>query len=79
MDPGRRDEVDGLLERVRRSGDRQAILAILARLPREEFEAFQSGASVPQALEFGERALTFRAVEIARAQLEEAQQLRARR
>jgi hypothetical protein len=79
VDADTRAEIDGLLERVRRSGDPDAILAILTRLPQEEFEAFQQGASMPQALEFGERVLTYRAVEVARAQLDEARRARARR
>ena len=56
-----------------------AILDILIQLPQEEFEAFQQGTSVPKDLAFGERALTFRAVELALAQLDEARQIRARR
>lgn len=74
---GQRAEVDDLLERVRRSGDSEAILDILTRLPQDEFESFKAGESVPEALEFPERALTSRAVELALAQLDEAQQARA--
>jgi hypothetical protein len=74
-----RAEVDELLERVRRSGDRKAILDLLVRLPRAEFESFEQGGSVPQALDFGDRALNRRALGLAFDQLAEARRLRARR
>jgi hypothetical protein len=77
-DSGTKEEIDELLERVRRSGDREAILAIVIGLPKQEFEALESGASVPQALEFGDHALTLQAVGLARAQLDQARQARAR-
>ena len=76
---GDRKDLDELLSRLRRSGDHRAILDILVRLPRNEFEAFEQGTAVPDALEFPEQALTARAVEIGLAQLDEARMLRARR
>jgi hypothetical protein len=79
VDPDKKEEIDLLLERVRRSGDSKAILDILTRLPQQDFEAFRTGASVPDAFEFGDKALTYRAVEVARAQIDEAQEVRARR
>jgi hypothetical protein len=77
VDAGRQREVDELLERVRRSRDSRAILDILVRLPQAEFDALEKGGAVPAALDLGERALTYRAVEIALQQLEEARRLRA--
>jgi hypothetical protein len=79
MDAGSRSEVDELLARIRRSGDSQAILGILTRLPQKEFDAFARGEAVPDDLELGERALSLRAVEIARAQMDEAQRRGGRR
>ena len=79
IDPERKQEIDDLLEQVRRSSDPEFVLDLLIQLPQEEFEAFEAGTSVPGALEFRERALTVRAVKLALAQLEEAQQVRARR
>jgi len=79
IDPERRLEIDELLQRVRHATDRDEILAILLRLPPGEFEAFTRGDSVPEALEFPERALTYRAVELARAQVEQAKTARAHR
>jgi hypothetical protein len=77
IEPQRQREIDELLERVRRSGDSAAILKILLALPAEEFEAFARGESVPPALELGERTLTYRAVELARSQIEAARAQRA--
>jgi len=79
IDPERRAEVDELLARIRRSGDAKAIREVLVHLPPDAFEAFARGDSVPDALEFPERALTFRAVELARAQLDEVRAARAPR
>jgi hypothetical protein len=70
-------ELDGLLELVRHSNDPEGILSILIGLPQAEFEDFAKGASVPEALEFGEHALTKRAVELARIQLPEARRARS--
>jgi hypothetical protein len=75
--PEKRREVDELLERIHRSGDGIAILELLIELPQEEFEAFETGAAVPEALEFEERALSYRAVEVARMKLDEARRARA--
>lgn len=72
-------EVDGLLDRIRRSGDSEAIRKVLLHLPPAEFETFVRGESVPKALEFQERALTYRAVALARTQIEEVQATRTRR
>jgi hypothetical protein len=74
--PGRQRELDELLERIRRSGDPDAIRAILQRLPPDELDAFERGESVPEALEFPERALTYRAVQLARAQTVKARETR---
>lgn len=79
VDADLQERVDDLLGRIRRSGDPQAILDVLVRLPQEEFDAFASGASVPEDLEFGERALDARAVEIAMGQLDQARGMRDRR
>jgi hypothetical protein len=79
LDDERRAEVDRLLDDLRRSGDQQAILTILTRMPEAEFDAFQRGAAVPAAFGFGEKMLTRRAVESARSQLDEARRLRAAR
>jgi len=79
VDGVKQDEVDDLLDRVHRSGNSQAILELLTDLSQKEFQAFEQGASVPAALEFGEPALTARAVELALAQLERARQIRANR
>lgn len=78
MDDARRAEVDELLQRVRLARDPKAILAVLTQLPREEFEAFEKGESVPEALVFPERALTLRAVNIALGQIDEARKARGR-
>ena len=79
LDDKARDQLDELLGRVRRSGDRGAILEILTELPESEFDALRRGSAVPEALEFGERALNLQALELAMAQLDQAQLLRARR
>jgi len=78
-DPRSRREVERMLGDLRRSQDAAAILELLVRLPDEDFRAFEREESVPAGLEFDDRALTYRAVGIARAQLEEARQARARR
>lgn len=78
-DSERREEINALLERVHRSGDTDAILDVLTKLPQKEFETFQAGTSIPKDLEFGERALTRRAVELAVTQIEAARRLRATR
>src|SRR5688572_2785781 len=75
--PQQRAEIDELLERIRRSGDASAIMDLLLRLPPAEFEALARGESVPKGLEFNERALTYRAVGIARARIEQARAARA--
>jgi hypothetical protein len=72
VDARRQRALDEMLERIRRSGDADAIRAILQQLPPDELEAFARGERVPSALEFPERALTFRAVQLARAQTEQA-------
>jgi hypothetical protein len=77
LDSWIREDVDGLLERIRRSGDAQAILAILLRLDSGDFEAFASGQVVPGELEFPESSLTQRAVSIAQAQIENARRARS--
>jgi len=74
-----REEVEDLLARVRRSGDAPAILDAIVHLSNKDFEALESSRQVPEALEYPERALTLRAVEIALAQLDEARRLRASR
>lgn len=79
IDSERQAEVSDLLERVLRSGDADAILDILTGLSPAEFEALQHGGSVPAALQFPERALTYRAVDLALALLDEARHRRARR
>jgi hypothetical protein len=76
VDARRQRELDGLLERIRRSGDADTIRAILQQLPPDELDAFERGESVPEALEFPERALTYRAVQLARAQTEQARETR---
>ena len=76
---GTNEAVDDLLGRIRRASNSQAILATLTELSREEFEALAEGTSVPEVLQFPERALTARAVETALAQLDKARALRARR
>lgn len=78
MEPERRAEFDALLERVRRSGDAPAILALLVALPQEAFEAFESSRRVPPQFEYPERALTMRVVAIALEQLPEARRRRAK-
>jgi hypothetical protein len=76
VDPDRRAEVDELLDRVRRSGDPEAILAILVDLSPAEFDAFERGESVPHALGFGHRGLDWQAARLARTQLDEARRAR---
>jgi hypothetical protein len=76
VDASLRAEIEALLERVRASGDARAVLQILVGLPREEFEAFAAGRSLPAALEHPERALSMRAAQTARSQLEQARRLR---
>ena len=78
MDTAIRQEVEDLLERVRRSGDPDVILDLLTHLPQEEFEALEEGVAVPQVLQFQDRALTRRAVQLALAQIEDAKRMRAR-
>jgi len=78
MDRAMRQEIEGLLERVRRSGDPEVIFDLLIHLPQEEFEALEERVAVPQVLQFQERALTRRAVQIAFAQIEDAKRTRAR-
>jgi len=78
-DSDTQEEVEDLLMRVRRSGDSQVILDILTGLSPAELEALEEGSAVPDALDFGEQALTYRAVEIALAHLGEAQRMRAGR
>jgi hypothetical protein len=70
LDPRQKGRIDDLLGRIRRSGDSEVIGKIVAGLTRTELAALQSGTAVPEALEFGERALTYRAVELALALLE---------
>lgn len=74
-----REELDALSDRLHRSGDRDAILGVLTRLPQSDFEAFASGAAVPAELEFPERVLAARAVNLALEQLDEARRMRAAR
>lgn len=76
IEPQRRAEFDGLLERVRRCGDAPAILAQLVALPKAEFAAFETSQSVPPALDFPEPVLTKRAVAVALEQLDEARKRR---
>jgi hypothetical protein len=78
IDPATRREIEGLLERIHRCGDAQVALEVLTGLAPEEFEAFEQGASVPPALQYEERALTYRSVQVARSQVEQARRLRAR-
>ena len=61
--------VDELLERVRRSGDAETIRGILQELSPQELQSLRAGKLVPEALRFPERALTFRAVDVAMGQL----------
>jgi hypothetical protein len=79
IDGGKADEVDELLERIRRSDDAKAILDVLVRLSRKDFDALEKGEAVPEDLDLGERALTYRAVELASEQMDEARRLRAAR
>jgi hypothetical protein len=79
MDPERREQFAQLLERVRRSGDGPAILAVLVGLTPEAFSAFETSQRLPPQFEFPERALTMRAVAIALEQLPEARKRRAGR
>jgi hypothetical protein len=78
LDEARRAEVDELLEKVRLARDPRAILRVLTELPQEEFEAFERGESVPEALVFPERALTLRAVDIGLGEIDEARRRRGR-
>ena len=59
------ERIDALLERIERSGDTKTIAAIVARLSEKEVAALKTGASVPEDLDFGAKALTYRAVELA--------------
>jgi hypothetical protein len=79
VDSERKEEIDDLLERARRSGDAEAILDLLVRLPSAEFEGLELGTSVPKALDFGERALNRRALGLALQQLGEARRRRGAR
>ena len=76
VDTERRSEVDELLDRMRRSADSAVILEILVELDAEDFAAMEDGSAVPEALDFGEPALTYRAVELAITQLDEARHKR---
>lgn len=71
-------EVEELLQRVSRSGDAGAILDILSGLPPQEFRALEEGGSVPPALDFGDPALTTRALRLALALIDEARERRAK-
>jgi hypothetical protein len=62
LDPARMAEIDELLGRIHRSGDPETIRSIVAGLEPQAVEALESGSSVPTALDFGEPALTDRAV-----------------
>jgi hypothetical protein len=77
IDPARRREIEGLLERIHRCGDPEVALEALTGLAPEEFEAFEQGTSVPPALQYEERALTYRSVQVARSQVDRARRLRA--
>lgn len=76
IDATLRAEIDALLVRVRATGDGRAVLEILLGLPEAEFQAFAAGRGVPPALEHPERALTMRAVQTAKSQLEQARRQR---
>jgi hypothetical protein len=79
LEPARHEEFELLLERVRRSGDGPAILAVLVGLPQEAFADFEASQRLPPQFEYPERALTMRAVAIALEQLPEARRRRAGR
>ncbi len=78
LDPELRSQLADLLERLRLCNEPATILDLLLHLSEEDFDAVRTGAYVPQALEFGEPALTRRAVGLALAQFDEAERLRAR-
>ena len=79
VDTERQGEVDELLGRMRRSSDSALILGILLELDAEDFAAMENGSAVPDALDFGEHALTYQAVELALMQLDEARYERSSR
>jgi hypothetical protein len=65
LGPAKREEVNELMGRVQRSGSGNAIRAILARLSEKDLHALETGSYLPKALDFGEPALTRRAVALA--------------
>ena len=79
VDAGRREEVDELGKRLRRCGDPEVILDILVALPADDLAALENHSAIPGALDFGDPALTYRAVDTALTLVDEARRLRAGR
>jgi len=78
-DAGKSGEVQELLARIDRCNDTEVILGILVDLSDEELAALESRTSIPLPLDFGQPALTYRAVDVAFTLLDEARRIRAQR
>lgn len=78
-DPSVREAVSEWLDRLRRSGDYEAILDTMIELSPEELGALEAGTFVPDGLEFDDPILTDRAVRIARERVDEARRRQQRR